>query len=623
MEQSSDRRTPFQAEVAGRFGLLPNFFRSARAAPELIEKLWSFARAGYLDNPIPSLFKERLFVTLSRLCPARYCIVRHVGFLLGHGRPAGDANAPADSVAGVIQLLKRPTPWNRDMALVYARLEGLKEPLANWPEPRTEMEDLIFACAAVVFAEPARGETARLALLNALGPRNFEYLSGCLAFIRTAHYWTMLHPEIETEDDMRILMQDHAELARLLIEDPEADRCEMGARMFDELTALRELNERQELKKAKDALEEKDRQKDQFIAILAHELRNPLAAIRSAADSLGRMKLEDPKVERLHERLDRQAMVMARMLDDLLDTARIATGKTSIQLEGIDFGDLLRATIAEYDERVSAAGVGFEIEISSTPCPVRGDRVRLQQIIGNILSNAIKFTPAPGRITARLRTEEGSAVLRIEDTGIGFDTAMAERMFEPFIQQEQQIDRFNGGLGLGLAISRKLTELQGGTLSGESPGPGRGAAFTLTLPLAAPSVTAAPQAKQTRRKDPMRVLLIEDNKDAADTLSELINLIGFDVDVAYDGRSALLRAIATPPDLVLCDLGLPGGMDGYAVARALRAEPRLHHTRLIAVSGYSQPKDQANAKQAGFDRLVSKPITSEILEALLNEPPRK
>jgi len=623
MEQSSDRRTPFQAEVAGRFGLLPNFFRSARAAPELIEKLWSFARAGYLDNPIPSLFKERLFVTLSRLCPARYCIVRHVGFLLGHGRPAGDANAPADSIADVIQLLKRPTPWNRDMALVYARLEGLTEPLAEWPQPRTEMEDLLFACAAVVFTEPARGETARLALLKALGPHNFEYLSGCLAFIRTAHYWTMLHPEIETEDDMRILMRDHAELARLLIEDPEADRCEMGARMFDELTALRELNERQELKKAKDALEEKDRQKDQFIAILAHELRNPLVAIRSAADSLGRMKLEDPKVERLHERLDRQAMVMARMLDDLLDTARIATGKTSIQLEGINFGDLLRDTVAEYEERVSAAGLGFEIEISSAPCHVRGDRVRLQQIIGNIFSNAIKFTPAPGRVTVRLRTEGGSAVLRIEDTGIGFDAAMAERMFEPFIQQEQQIDRFNGGLGLGLAISRKLTELQGGTLSGESPGSGCGAAFTLTLPLAAPSVTAAPQAKQTRRKDPVRVLLIEDNKDAADTLSELMDLIGFDVDVAYDGRSALLRAIATPPDLVLCDLGLPGGMDGYAVARALRAEPGLHHTRLIAVSGYSQPKDHANAKLAGFDRLVSKPITSEILEALLNEPPLK
>ncbi len=470
--------------MTGRFGILPNFFRSAKAAPELIEQLWSFARAGYLDNPIPALFKERLFVTLSRLCPVRYCIVRHVGFLLGHGHPAGDASVPAHTIAEVIQLLTRPTPWNRDMTAVYARLEGLTEPLASWPEPRTEMEDLIFACSAIVFTEPARGETARLALLKAVGPRNFEYLIGCLAFIRTAHYWTMLHPEIETEEDMRILMRDHVELARLLLEDPEADRCEMGERMFDELTALRELNERQDLKKAKDALEEKDRQKDHFIAILAHELRNPLAAIRATVDVLGRMKLEDPKVEHLRVRMDRQSMFIARMLDDLLDTARIASGKTSIQLEDIEFGDLLREIIADNQERVRVAGVDFAFETSSTPCPVRGDRVRLQQIVDNVLSNAIKFTPAPGRVTVRLGTKAGSAILWIHDTGIGFDSALAESLFEPFIQQEQQIDRFRGGLGLGLAISRRLAELQGGSLSGESPGPGLGATFTLTLPLA-------------------------------------------------------------------------------------------------------------------------------------------
>ena len=364
MEQSPDRRIAFEAEVTERFGILPNFFRSAHAAPELMQQLWSFAKAGYLDNPIPALFKERLFVTLSRLCPVRYCIVRHVGFLLGHGRPAGEADAPAHSITEVIQLLKRPTPWNRDMPSVYARLEGLREPLANWPEPRTEMEDLLFACSAVVFTEPARGEVARLALLKALGPRHFEYLIGCLAFIRTAHYWTMLHPEIETEEDMRILMRDHAELARLLMEDPEADRCEMGERLFDELTALRELNEREELKKAKDALEEKDRQKDEFIAILAHELRNPLAAIRAAADIMSLMKLEDPKIERLRERLDRQSMVMTRMLDDLLDAARIAFGKTSIQIEGIDFSDLLRDIVGENEERFRAAGIGLEFDIS-------------------------------------------------------------------------------------------------------------------------------------------------------------------------------------------------------------------------------------------------------------------
>lgn len=620
MEQP-DRQIAFEDEVKGRLGILPNFFRSARAAPELIQQLWSFAKAGYLDNPIPALFKERLFVTLSRLCPMRYCIVRHVGFLLGRGRPAGEAGLAPHSIDDVIQLLKRPTPWQRDMPSIYARLGGLAEPLVSWPESQSEMEDLIFACAAVSFIEPARGESARLALSKALGPRQVEYLIAFLAFIRTAHYWTMLHPEIETEEDMGTLLRDHEDLARLLMEDPEADRCEMGARLFDELTSLRELHEREELTQAKDALEEKDRQKDQFIAILAHELRNPLTAIRAAADALGLMKLEDPKVERLLERLDRQSMVMTRMLDDLLDAARITSGKTSMQIADIVLNDLLCEIVGENEDRVRAAGIGFEFEISSLPCPVKGDRVRLRQIIDNLLSNAIKFTPAPGRVSIRLRAGEDSAIVRIEDTGIGFDSSLANKLFEPFIQQEQPLHRVNGGLGLGLAISKKLAELQDCSLSGESPGPGRGATFTLTLPLAAASsATTIPTDALPRRTDRRRVLLIEDNKDVADALAELINLIGFDVDVAYDGLSAMAHTVATPPDLVLCDIGLSGGMDGYAVARALRAEPRLRLARLIAVSGYSQPKDHADARQAGFDRLVPKPITNEILKALFNEP---
>ena len=260
----STRPSPLEAEVTGRIGIFPNFFRSANAEPQLIQKLWSFAEAAYLDSPIPPLFKERLFVALSRLCPARYCIVRHVGFLLGHGRPAGDANAPQHSIAEVIELLKRPMPWSRDLPSVYARLDGLVSPLSEWPQRGTDIEDLVFTCAAVIFMEPARGDPARLALLKALGPSRFEFLAGLLAFIRTAHYWTMLHPEIETEEDMRTLKREHAELARSLIEDPAADRCDMGPRLFDELMALRELHEREELKKAKAALEEKDRQKDQF-----------------------------------------------------------------------------------------------------------------------------------------------------------------------------------------------------------------------------------------------------------------------------------------------------------------------------------------------------------------------
>ena len=297
MEITQGSKARFEAIVTDRFGILPNFFRSAQAAPELLEQLWGFAKAGYLDNPMPSIFKERLFVWLSRYCPMRYCIVRHVGFLLGkgHGCPAGDAAAGTQTIDEVITLLRRPSPWKRDMAIVYASLMSAPSTLEHWPEPGGRMEDEIFACAAVLFIEPARSEAARRAIVHTLGLRDYEMLSGCLAFIRTAHYWTMLHPEIETEEDMLELLRSQQELAKLLLEDPESDRSEMSERMFAELTQLRELNERKELEKAKQALQDKDRQKDQFIAVLAHELRNPLGAIRAASYALRRLDLQDSR----------------------------------------------------------------------------------------------------------------------------------------------------------------------------------------------------------------------------------------------------------------------------------------------------------------------------------------
>ena len=619
MKQGSIARAAFEVEVKGRFGILPNFFSSAQAAPELIQELWGFAKAGYLDNPMPALFKERLFVWLSRFCPARYCIVRHVGFLLGHGRPAGDADAPTMGVAEVIGMLKRPTPWARDMSSAFARLEALPSLVAAWPEAGTEMEDLIFACAAIVFVEPARSEQARQALLRAVGPRQFEFLCGFLAFVRTAHYWTMLHPEIETEEDMRVLMRDHAELCRLLLQDAEADRCEMSDRLFEELTVLRELNERQELEKAKRALEDKDRQKDQFIAVLAHELRNPLAAIRAATDALGLMKLADPKVERFLDRLDRQSAGMARMLDDLLDASRIALGKVSIELEEIDLGMLLNDIIGENELRVRQAGLSLEFDGPHTRCVIKGDRIRLRQVIDNLLSNAIKFTPAPGRVAIRVRPQARRVDLEVADTGIGFDEILAQRFFEPFVQQEQSSARAGGGLGLGLTISSKLAELQGGRLSASSPGVGQGAVFTLTMPLVEPTAAVAVPAKRRRARKRWHILLVEDNKDVADCLAELIELAGFVVKVAYDGSSALALAIAEKPEIIICDLGLPGEIDGYAVARACRADARLQEIRLIAASGYSRPEEHAKAKEAGFEQLIPKPVAFRTLDALLNE----
>src|SRR5580692_2390703 len=571
METDSGSSTAFEVEVAGRFGILPNFFRSARAAPELLEQLWGFAKAGYLDNPMPAVFKERLFVWLSRFCPMRYCIVRHVGFLLGggHGRAAGDANAKPQSLTEVIALLRRPSPWHRDMAPVYASLEAQAGALKSWPAPGSEMEDAIFACAAVMFIEPARSDSARRGLVRILGLREYELFSGCLAFIRTAHYWTMLHPEIESEDDMIELMRGHADLARLLLEDPEAHRSEMSERTFQELTHLRDLNERQELQKAKQALEEKDRQKDQFIAVLAHELRNPLSAIRTSAYALRRLDLQDDRAAPLVERVDRQSTAIARMLDDLLDASRIAFGKVSVQLEPLELRALLTEAFDEQEPHARQAGLQLNARIAGGICIVNADRVRLRQIIDNLLSNAIKFTPA------------------------------------------------GGGLGLGLAIAALLARLQNAALTASSAGVGQGAVFTLSMPVAPSpddSPVAAASLKQFR---PRSVLLVEDNKDLADVVAELLRLHGVIVRVGYDGHSAVKSSLETVPDIILCDLGLPGGMDGFAVARACRAEASLRKVRLVAASGYSSAEDHANAITAGFDSLMIKPLTEECLRTLI------
>src|ERR1700722_11875652 len=221
-----------------------------------------------------------------------------------------------------------------------------------------------------MFVEPARCDSARRAMIRALGQRDYEFLSGCLAFIRTAHYWTMLHPEIESEEDMLELLRGHEELAQLLIEDSESDRSEMSERTFAELTSLRELNERQELQKAKLALEEKDRQKDQFIAVLAHELRNPLSTIRTSAYALRRLNLQDDRAGPLLERVDRQTTAIARMLEDLLDASRIAFGKVSVQLEVFDLRGLLTDALDEHTQHARQAGLQLIHRMNSDRCIV-------------------------------------------------------------------------------------------------------------------------------------------------------------------------------------------------------------------------------------------------------------
>ena len=321
---------------------MPNFFSSAPDAPEIIERLWAFAKAGYLDNPIPSLFKERLFVYLSRFCEVRYCIARHCAFLVGRGHSSGDPSVAVQSIEQAIKLLKTPPPWDRDHNVIVGGLEALPT-LEEWPAPETEAEDWLIAAATLMFVEPRRADRARRALRKALGGNRLEHLMGLLAFIRTAHYWTALHPELSFEDDVRDLLKVNEELARLLLEDPEAARCDMGTRLFEELTELRDLNERHELEKAKRALEAQVQQKELLLKEVNHRVKNSLQIVSSilqlqiphtqsteAADALRSAAARVLAVAAVHERLytgeDASVVRLDAFLSDLCDEIGRAYG---------------------------------------------------------------------------------------------------------------------------------------------------------------------------------------------------------------------------------------------------------------------------------------------------------
>lgn len=269
-------RTAIEEEVASRFGFVPNFFRSASTAPAVIDDLWAFARSAYLDNPLPSIFKERLFVHLSRYCSVRYCIVRHVGFLIGHGRPSGDANAWIHTPDQVVDLLRRPGA--ADDAVARAALKRLEEKgIAGVPEADTPEESDIFIAASLLFLEPARSEAARQALQTALGSESLELLLAFLAFVRMAHFWTLTHPDLAIEEDMNSLLQRHETLSSLLLNATEGEQCEIGARLFDELVALR--REREDRQALRQALADRE----VLINELNHRVKNTLTVIQSIA----------------------------------------------------------------------------------------------------------------------------------------------------------------------------------------------------------------------------------------------------------------------------------------------------------------------------------------------------
>jgi PAS domain S-box-containing protein len=366
---------------------------------------------------------------------------------------------------------------------------------------------------------------------------------------------------------------------------------------------------------ARSALQFADRQKDEFLAMLAHELRNPLAPIQNASSLLEATTLQEPRARFSVGVIKRQVTQLTRLVDDLLDVSRITQGRIELKHEPLDLGSIIAQAVEVVDGLFREKRHKVSIASGYQPLHVLGDNARLVQCIGNVLTNSAKYTDADGEIQIRSFQEGRHAVLRITDNGLGIPAELLPRIFDLFVQSERTLDRSQGGLGIGLSVVKRLIQMHGGEVIARSDGIGRGATFEIRLPLIE-RPHAVLQEVSPPRIAPRKVLIVDDNVDAADTLAMLLELEGHDTKVAYESNAALTVAGSFRPDIVLLDIGLPG-MNGYEVARAMRAMPALEGVCLIALTGYGKSEDQQRTKAAGFDDHLVKPVEPATLSQAL------
>ncbi len=366
-------------------------------------------------------------------------------------------------------------------------------------------------------------------------------------------------------------------------------------------------------------LEKAARNVNEFIATLAHELRNPLAPIRGAVDLMGKLPAGDPAQKALRETIERQSAQLAHIVDDMIDIARVTRGSFSIERAPVELGEVVRRALETAAPLIESGKHRLDVELPSEPLVVEGDVHRLTQLLADLLNNAARYTPRGGNISVRARHEDGWALVQVRDTGRGIRASMLERIFDMFVHGRPALERVGEGLGVGLALARRIAEAHRGSLSAHSEGENQGAEFTLRLPAAAALAETAPDApaeRPTPAPAPKRVLVVDDNVDAAATLQILLRSLGHETKVVHDGIEAVLLAAEFAPDIVLLDIGLPG-LDGYEVARRLRALYPERPLRIIAITGWGQDADRVRSQEAGVDVHLVKPVDPNTLTSLL------
>ncbi|HUE74086.1 MAG TPA: ATP-binding protein [Pirellulaceae bacterium] len=376
------------------------------------------------------------------------------------------------------------------------------------------------------------------------------------------------------------------------------------------------------LRQAENALRETDRRKNEFLATLAHELRNPLAPIRN---SLHLLKSEDvPARGNARDMIERQVNQLVRLVDDLLELSRIESGKIELRRKPLEVADVIRAAIETSKPLIDAAGHTLTTSLPAEPLIVEADAVRLTQSVANLLNNAAKYTDRGGQIWLSAARHDDQVVLSVRDNGIGLSASMIPKLFQMFFQGDREQGRAQGGLGIGLALVKRLVELHQGSIEARSGGPGQGSEFVIRLPLAPGALVAEarPVGGQSATGKPKtcRVLVVDDNRDSANSLARLLQRSGYEAETAYDGEQAINAAAALKPDVVLLDIGMPK-LDGYQAAQRIRQQPWAGNVMLIALTGWGQEDDRRRAEQAGFNHHLVKPVELAVLMNLLESQP--
>ena len=386
-----------------------------------------------------------------------------------------------------------------------------------------------------------------------------------------------------------------------------------GSRMYTVIA--RDITERRRIESE---LREAGRRKDEFLGMLAHELRNPLAAIMTAGEVL-HSSVADAQAQKLTAVVRRQTRALARMVDDLLDVSRVTMGKIQLVTEPLLLSVVVTRAADTVRDAMARQQLQFDVTVDDDPVWLRGDATRLEQVLSNLLSNAMKFTPPGGRVTMDARAAGGDVIVRVADTGVGIPASVLPRVFDLFVQADTSLDRAKSGLGIGLALVQKLVELHGGSVTASSAGLGQGSEFVVRLPISQDLAVIAADTPASRQNSPtrLRVIVVDDQRDVADAVAMLLESIGHDARAVYDGPAALEVSREEPPDVMFVDVGMPG-MTGYDLARQVRRDPALAKTYLVALTGYGRDEDRARAVEAGFDVHVTKPLAEPRLRELLS-----